>query len=449
MIKKRSHSWRHIEIRNLPKSRLVAIFCTFFLLCASFNARAQSLLTIEITSNQANAISIAVAPFGWNVNGLPQEDVAQIVADDLQRSGQFKPLRRADMLSRPTKPNEVLMPDWKILGVDYLVIGDIKPNGNGFGLDFSLYDIYKGTVVPLPANTLRTTDLRDGAHYISDLIYEKITGVRGAFSTEILYITVERVGKQATYKLQKADADGHRPRVILQSKDPILSPSWAPDGEHIAYVSFRTGRPAVYMQNLRTGQERQLTRFKGLNGAPDWSPDGRSMAMVLSKDGNPEIYSMDLASGQLKRLTNHYAIDTEPRWAPDGKSLVFTSNRGGSPQIYRLSVRDGAVERLTFNGEYNARGSLTPDGQSLVMVHQNGGFKIAVQHLKRRQFNILTETRLDESPTLAPNGVMMLYATQQGNAGILSAVSMDGRTKMNLPAKNVEVREPSWSPFLR
>jgi len=354
-------------------------------------------------------------------------------------------------LSLPQRHSEVFFRDWRILEQQYLVIGEISqavPNGE-YRVQYELYDVYEQKRI-LGERVMGDVDeLRDIAHRISDTIYETLTGVSGAFSTQILYVTVNRnADGNDLFQLQLADADGHRAQTILESREPILSPAWAPDGKRIAYVSFETRRPAVYIQNLQTGRREKIPSFQGLNSAPAWSPDGKKLAMVLSKDGNPELYLVDVESKQLQRLTHHFGIDTEPSWAPDGKSLVFTSSRGGRPQIYRLTLADGSVKRLTFEGDYNARGRLSRDGRFLLMVHRsNGVFHIAVKDLQRDDLRILTETHLDESPSIAPNGSMVIYATNYQNKGILAAVSIDGRVKFRLPSKAGDVREPAWSPF--
>ena len=414
----------------------------------------RSELIIEITEGITNATTIAIVPFDTNGERLP-EDVAEIVGADLYRSGQFDPLERSKMLSLPTREGQVFYRDWqsKSNGAEYLVIGRVQQEaGNRYRIDYQLFDVFQQKSVK--TWFARGTDLRALSHYISDTLYKQLTGVRGAFSTKMLYVTMEYLDStpkqiKQRYRLYLSDVDGHNERMLMESDEPILSPSWSPDGRHIAYVSFKTKRPAIYVMDTLNKQEKKITEFNGLNGAPRFSPDGGQLAVVLSKDGNPEIYTVNLTSGALKRITNHYSIDTEPAWTPDGQSIIFTSERGGSPQIYKQDLDSGKVERLTFEGTYNARPELTPDGRFLAMVHRSGGiFHIAVQDLERGTFNILTRTQLDESPSIAPNASMIVYATVVDDRGVLGAVSLDGRVKVNLPSRVGNVREPAWSPFL-
>ena len=407
-------------------------------------------LTIEVTSSRVAALPIAVVPFDWKSQVLAGEEVALIVQEDLARTGQFRVLPRSQMLSRPTRVDQVKYRDWRVLGVEYLLIGRVVSDAGRTTIEFDLFDVHQGERLEFPQGAVESVDVRRGAHQVSDQVYQKLTGARGIASTQLLYVNRLGEGKNKRYVLQKSDADGRQVKNLLDSSQPILSPSWSPDGQQVAYVSYESTRPAVYIQHVESGRKERIAGFPGINGAPDWSPDGRSMVLTLSKDGNPEIYQMTLASRQLRRLTRHYAIDTEPRYAPDGRSIVFTSNRGGSPQIYQLKLDDLSVERLTFEGDYNARGLISPDGKHLVMVHQRDGqFHIGVQRLGSFNIRILTKTSLDESPTIAPNGAIVLYATSEQGRGLLSGVSIDGKTRIRLPSQLGTVREPAWSPFPR
>lgn len=417
------------------------------LLAASVCAHAE--LQIQVNQGRNDATPIAVVPFS-EPSDAPQ-DIASIVSADLHRSGLFKPLAPSDLLSRPHRKDQMIWRDFRVLGTDYVVAGNVDslPSGK-YRVKWGLYDVPRQKEVIDQTYEPPASQLRDVAHAISDAVYKHLTGVKGAFETRIVYVTYNK-GARYPYELQYADADGARVQTILKSKQPILSPSWSPDGTRIAYVSFENNaEPAIYVHDLATSSRRMVTHFKGLNGAPAWSPDGKKLAVTLSKDGNPDIYSLDLQSGKLTQLTDDYAIDTEACWLPDGKSLVFTSSRSGGPQIYKLNIDDGSVRRLTFQGSYNARPTVTPDGRYLVYVHrENGNFHIAVQDLVRGTFDVVTKTDMDESPSVAPNGSMIIYATEEGGKGVLKAVSMDGRVKVSLPSRQGEVREPAWSPFLQ
>ncbi|WNO08110.1 Tol-Pal system beta propeller repeat protein TolB [Teredinibacter sp. KSP-S5-2] len=420
-------------------------------LCAmvlALGARAE--LTIEITQGVDNPTPIAVVPFGGAQN--VQEDLTQIISADLMRSGLFHAIPQRDMLSFPKKESEIYYRDWRVLGANYLVVGDLQKSPTGFVLEYQLYDVIAQRRVLSRTVTGSDTQVRDIAHLVSDEVYQSITGIKGAFSTKILY--VEDLGKsvQKRYRIVLADADGARDKVLFSSSEPLLSPTWSNDMRYVAYVSFETSRPAIFRQNIRTGEREQLTNFRGLNGAPAFSPDDTKLAMVLSKDGNPEIYTLEIATKKLRRVTqtSSSVIDTEPNWTEDGKGIIFTSNRGGNPQIYQIHLASGRTERLTFEGDYNARPRVSPDGKSLVMVHrENGIFHIAWQDIASGDMRILTETWLDESPSIAPNGAMLLYATQHNNKGVLAAVSLDAGVKYRLPSKRGDVREPAWSPFIK
>lgn len=420
----------------------------FIFLCL-FSLLVRAELTIEITQGVDEPTPVAVVPFAWSGAQALPEDVAQVISDDLYRSGMFKLMPRDNMLSFPSDRNSLYFRDWRISGSDFIVIGRVSEADGQLSVAFELYDILKEERILGEVVKANRTNLRAVGHYISDKVFEALTGVRGAFSTRIVYVTAEQPRPKAyRYRLMLADADGHNPRTILESKEPIMSPAWSKDGSKLAYVSFESGRPAVYIQYLATGKREKVQSFRGLNGAPAWSPDGKKLALVLSKDGNPEVYILDLQQRRLNRVTHHFGIDTEPSWSPDGQSLIFTSDRGGQPQIYSIYLPSRDVTRLTFEGQYNARGRLTQDGRFLAMVHQNNGsFHIAVQDLRSGRLDLLTETFMDESPTIAPNGSIILYATQEGVRGVLSAVSLDGRVKFRLPSTKGDVREPAWSPF--
>lgn len=406
---------------------------------------------LVISSGTDRATPIAVVPFG-GASMLP-EDMAQIIGNDLRNSGYFEPIPAQNIISRPSQPGEVIYRDWQALGAQYVLIGSVQPGGAGVQVQYALFNVTTQQQVDAGSVAGSTAQLRDMAHYIADQAFEKLTGIKGAFSTRLLYVTAERFAANNTrYTLQRSDYDGARAVTLLQSREPILSPSFAPDGRRIAYVSFEQRRPRIFIQHIDTGRREQITDFEGLNGAPAWSPDGGRLAFVLSRDGNPEIYVMDMGSRQLRRVTNHPAIDTEPFWGKDGQTLYFTSDRGGRPQIYKTSVNGGGAERVTFVGNYNANPKLSADEKTLVMVHRQDGFtvfRVAAQDLQRGTVRVLSaQTSLDESPTVAPNGAMLIYATRQQGRGVLMLVSTNGRVRLPLPVAQGEVREPSWSPYL-
>lgn len=421
-------------------------------LCCAAGMAAADEKNIMVTSGSDRATPIAVVPFGFQGGSVLPEDMADIISNDLRNSGYYSPLPKQNMISLPTQASEVIYRDWKALGAQYLMVGSIVPAGGRLQIQYALFNVATEQQV-LTGNVSGTTDqLRDMAHYIADQSFEKLTGIKGAFSTRMLYVTAERFSENNTrFTLQRSDYDGARAVTLLQSREPILSPRFAPDGKRIAYVSFEQKRPRIFVQHIDTGRREQITNFEGLNGAPAWSPDGSKLAFVLSKDGNPEIYVMNLASRQMTRVTNDSSIDTEPYWGKDGSTLYFTSDRGGKPQIYKTSINGGGAERVTFIGNYNANPKLSADEKTLVMIHRQDGFtnfKVAVQDLQRGTVKILTDSNLDESPTVAPNGTMVIYATRQQGRGVLMLVSINGRVRIPLPTAQGEVREPSWSPYL-
>ena len=419
------------------------------LLCVSVVQAADPLL---ISGGTARAIPIAVVPFGWQGGNMLPEDIAQIVGNDLRNSGSFEPLARQNMISQPAQAGEVIFRDWSAVGAQYVLVGQITPTAGRLQITYALLNVSTEQVMLSGSVGGTLEQLRDLAHHISDQAYNKLTGVKGAFSTRLLYVIAERSSATNTrYTLQRSDYDGARSVTLLQSREPILSPSFAPDGKRIAYVSFEQKRPRIFIQNVDTGHREQITNYEGLNGAPSWSPDGRRLAFVLSRDGNPEIYVMDMSSRQVRRVTNHAAIDTEPFWGKDGQTIYFTSDRSGKPQIYRMNANGGAAERVTFIGNYNANPKLSADEKTLVMIHRQDGytvFKVAAQDLQRGSLRILSDSSLDESPTVAPNGTMVIYATHQQGRGVLMLASINGRVRLPLPSIQGEVREPSWSPYL-
>jgi len=407
---------------------------------------------ILVTSGSDRATPIAVVPFGMQGGSVLPEDIADIIGNDLRNSGYYSPIPRQNMISQPSQASEVIFRDWKALGAQYVMVGSIVPSGGRLQVQYALFNVATEQQVLTGSVAGSTDQLRDMAHYIADQSFEKLTGIKGAFSTRMLYVTAERFSVNNTrYTLQRSDYDGARAVTLLQSREPILSPRFAPDGKRIAYVSFEQKRPRIFVQNIDTGRREQVTNFEGLNGAPAWSPDGSRLAFVLSKDGNPDIYVMNVASRQISRVTAGPGINTEPFWGKDGNTLYFTSDRGGKPQIYKQSVSGGGAERVTFVGNYNANPKLSADEKTLVMIHRQQGFtnfKVAAQDLQRGSVKILSETSLDESPTVAPNGTMLIYATRQQGRGVLMLVSLNGRVRLPLPTAQGEVREPSWSPYL-
>ena len=407
---------------------------------------------LVISSGTDRATPIAVVPFGWQGGSVLPEDMSEIIGNDLRNSGVFEPIPRQNMISLPTQAAEVIYRDWQALGAQYVLVGNIVPNAGRLQVQFALFNVTTQQQVMTGSVGGGVDQLRDMAHHIADQSYEKLTGVKGAFSTRMLYVTAERFAVNNTrYTLQRSDYDGARAVTLLQSREPILSPSFAPDGRRIAYVSFEQKRPRIFVQHIDTGRREQVTNFEGLNGAPAWSPDGNRLAFVLSKDGNPEIYVMDMGTRQLRRVTNQASIDTEPFWGKDGQTLYFTSDRSGKPQIYKTNINSGSAERVTFIGNYNANPKLSADEKTLVMIHRQDGytvFKVAAQDLQRGNLRILSDTSLDESPTVAPNGTMVIYATRQQGRGVLVLASTNGRVRLPLPTAQGEVREPSWSPYL-
>lgn len=420
------------------------------LVLLTYSIPSQAILNVEITQGTEDALPIAIIPFNWeSTQKKPDMNWSELVSSDLLRSGRFSPVPEKELLSLPRNSENLDFKTWRVGGVDHLVIGSVRPAGNNkFSVQFQLFDVFKGQQLLGYSLTADSNSLRYTAHHISDLIYQQLTGLKGAFNTKVAYVTVSRALNKTNYKLEVSDTDGFNPVTILTSTQPIMSPSWSPDGSRLAYVSFESKRAQIFTQILSSGERYKISEFKGLNGAPVWSPDGKKLAMTLSKDGNPDIYIMTLKDKSLKRLTKHWSIDTEPAWMPDSESVIFTSNRSGKPQLYKIDRMGKKPRRITFDGDYNTSAEISKDGQKVAFVYKdNSGFKIASMEFNTGVVEVLTAGPLDESPSFAPNSSMIIYA--EGQKAALAAVSSDGRFKQRLVAKDGEVREPTWSPFLK
>lgn len=409
---------------------------------------AQAELVIEVTQGRQSAIPVSVVPFEWTGATELPVDISAVVNNDLASSGYFRTLEQSSMLSKPSRTENIAYADWRLMKQDFIVVGHITAEDGGYAIEFHVVDVHQQ--IELVHHRVRGegTQLRDLAHYISDFIFKRLTGIPGVFSTKMVYVTTNK--ERSRFNLNFADADGAREQLIFRSKEPILSPAWSPDGKRVAYVSFENGRSEIFFQELATGNREKVVSFDGSNSAPSFSPDGTQLAFVHSKMGNPDIYIMDLATRKVQRHTKHYGIDTEPQWMTDGRHILFTSSRAGGPQIYKLDTKDDSVERVTFEGRYNARARMTADGRKMVFVHGQGdSFHIASQDMASGRVRLLTrDTNLDESPSVAPNGSMVIYAATENDRSILAAVSVDGEVKFRLPSRFGDVREPAWSPIL-
>jgi len=420
------------------------LWAVVLLVSLALPAPVRGALTIEIVGSGATQFPIAVVAFRAEENLVQQ--VSPVVAADLARSGLFRLIDAGGLNPVPHEPAQLNYEQWRARGADAVVIGSISrlPDGR-YDVRFRLMDTVKQAQLAGYVYFARTDNLRLVAHKIADLIYEKLTGETGVFATRVTYV----VKRGTRFELQVADADGYNAQTVLASNEPIISPAWAPDGLRLAYVSFEQKKPIVYVQSLTTGQRQAVARHWGSNSAPAWSPDGKRLAVVLTKDGGSQIYLINPADGSgVTRLTYSSAIDTEPNFSSDGRHILFTSDRSGGPQIYRMAVAGGAAERLTFEGSYNVTPRHSPDGKSFTFIQRSGmRFNVAVQDFATRQVQVLTDGGVDESPTFAPNGKLILYATGVRGRGVLSAVSSDGRIKQRLTADVGDVREPAWGPF--
>jgi TolB protein len=431
-------------------NKQLSCFCLLALLLLCRQSWAD--LNVEVTKGQAEAIPIAIVPFNSPEAAAASFDVAQLVSSDLARSGRFKPTDRKDMLEQPHTGAGISFDDWRRLSNDYIVVGQVQSSApDRYEITFELYNVLTRQRLLGYQMTANKPGLRVASHQVADMVFEKILGIRGAFATRIAYISVLGTLPNRNYRLIVSDADGENPHVVMQSNEPLMSPSWSPDGQSLAYVSFENRLPSVYVQVLKTGERRLVSAQAGVNQAPAWSPDGKKLALTLStRDGNLDIYVKDLATQALTRITHDPGIDTEPQWSKDGQSLYFTSDRAGGPQIYRVEIQNvDKPRRLTFQGSYNARPRISPDESQLAFVTQeDGAYRIATMDLRGRgDVQVLTKGHFDVSPSYAPNGAEIIYASRDRGRGVLALVSADGRVQERLVSSEGELQEPAWAPF--
>jgi TolB protein len=441
-------------MRSIPRQCNLLVTLAVLAVACLVAPAARAQLQIQITSGVTNPVPIAIVPFAQAPTDGTQ--VSDVVQHDLVGSGRFTALPRNKMPATPTSAAQVKFADWKAAGSDYMVVGEVVPVAGGqLAVDFNLLNTLTGQSIARQRFTGSAAALRNAAHRVSDVIYQAITGIRGAFATRIAYVAVTGQGADERFQLVIADADGYNQHLILESRFPIMSPAWSPDGKWIAYVSFENHLSAVYVQQVQSGQRTCVSMRAGINGAPAWSPDGRKLALTLSGDsGHPQIYLLDLGNQHLTRLTDSPSINTEAVWSPDGRFIYFTSDRAGEPQIYRIGATPGSpTQRITFTDEYNAGPHISADGKLLAMVTRDdsGNYRIAVQNLTTGDFRVLTHGRLDQSPSFAPNGATIMYAERpgQGQEGILATISVDGLTGLSLKPTQGEVRDPAWGPFIQ
>ena len=408
-------------------------------------------LFLEITKGSEDPYRIAISPFDGDVRTSNQ--LHNIIRNDLMRTGEFSILDEELVLPIKIKDDELIYSDWKLLGMDYLITGSIIKTKNSIDVNYEIYDIYKKKKVRSSKVFGIPNQIRQLAHYTSDGIYESISGIKGIAATKLLYVNETKNSKSiSAYKLMLADSDGANEKVLLTSSEPIISPSWSPDGKKVAYVSFETGIAKVFIQDIASGKRESVLSKNTQISSPSWSPDGKYLSLTLYQDGNAEIYIMRLQDRTLTRMTNQFAIDTESSWSPKGNKIIFTSGRSGSPQIYELDLRklNPKAKRISFEGTYNAKASYLPKEEGIIFVHRSddGLFHIALKYKKENFIRVLTEAKMDESPSVAPNGNMVIYGIKEENLSMLAGFSLSG-ARFKLPASEGEVREPAWSNFLR
>lgn len=413
---------------------------------------AQAVLRVEINQGVEGALPIAIVPLSVVQPADAPLDISEVIAGDLALTGRFAPIDRADMLEKPARGSEAKLDNWKILGVDHLMVGRLEKLGTDkYVIKFELLDVFRGERILAHKISSTRKNLRATAHHISNLIYHRLTGEQGVFNTRIAYVSAQRGFAGSRYSLIVADVDGANPQVVFSSSEPLMSPAWSPDGRKLAYVSFENGQSEIYIHDLVQRSRRLIASQSGLNGAPAWSPDGTRLAYTQAPDGNVDVFVRNLVTGRTKRISRHPAIDTEPAFSPDGQTLAFTSDRGGRPQIYTVPATGGTAKRLIFEGKENARAQYSPDGKRMALVHKDrkNRYRIAVYDFRTKALQTLTRGRLDESPSFAPNGTLLVYATEQRGQNKLVTTSADGSTSRPLSLPYDDVREPAWSPFAR
>jgi TolB protein len=418
----------------MKKTFLILIFSNFLL----------SELVLEITQGTEDPYRVTLVPFKGDKE--ISDTLNDVIQNNLIRSGEFKIFESEKLLSLPNNEEEIVFNDFKILNIDYLVMGEILTEGSNISAEYQVFDIKKGSKVRTSTVYGIPNKNRQLGHYISDGIYEEITGIKGIASTKILYVT-----QKEDFNLVIADADGANEQILLKSREPIISPVWSPDSKKVAYVSFETGMAKVFIQDIASGKREIAIENSSQISSPSFSPDGKFLSLTMYQDGNAEIYILNLKNKNLTRLTNHYSIDTESSWSPRGSKILFTSGRSGSPQLYELELRrfNSRPKRLTFDGNYNAKGAYLPNNEGIVFVHRaNTNFQIAIKYFDENFIRPLTEAQMDESPSISPNGNVIVYSITDEGMGLLSGVTLSG-AKFRLPAKKGAVREPSWSGFLR